>query len=206
MQILMDKGAAVFTIEDAVKILRAERGYASLFLRRSVGKGTLGVVERGMYYIKGRANEYEIASNVVRPSYVSMVSALAYYGLTTQSPIYVYVVSTKRHKPLRGIEGFDIIFKNIKEGMMFGYHKEANGSIFMADPEKAIVDILYFNDVNDLDEDVLMKPPRIDVAKLLRYAKQSNSNRVITNVEELLGRYSYNAHAENKPQKVKKEI
>ncbi|MGC8676377.1 MAG: hypothetical protein ACP5T3_02585, partial [Candidatus Micrarchaeia archaeon] len=68
-----------------------------------------------------------------------MVSALAYYGLTTQISRFIYVVSTKRHTPIKGINGYAIIFKHVKQAMMFGYHKEANGNVFIADPEKAIV-------------------------------------------------------------------
>ena len=155
----------VFTFDDAVKILHSSRSHTKLFLYRCVQKKLINRAKKGLYYLTERSNEYEIASHVVSPCYVSMVSALAYYGMTTQIPNVVYVISTKRHGAIRGVLGFDLVFKNVKERMMFGYHKEADGNIFVADPEKAIVDIFYFNDINDLDEDVFNSPSRIDVAK-----------------------------------------
>jgi predicted transcriptional regulator of viral defense system len=88
----------VFGLNDAIKVLDTNRSYAKLFLHRCMKKGAIGRVELGIYYLKAQANEYEVASNILKPSYVSMVSALAYYGLTTQIPHVIYVVSTKRQK------------------------------------------------------------------------------------------------------------
>ncbi|MGB9732761.1 MAG: type IV toxin-antitoxin system AbiEi family antitoxin domain-containing protein [Candidatus Micrarchaeia archaeon] len=196
IKFLASRNITVFTLDDATKILDSGKMYASLFLQRAVGKNVIGRVERGLYYIKSKANEYEIASNVLKPSYVSMVSALAYYGLTTQIPRFIYVVSTKRHKPIKGINGYDIIFKHVKQDMMFGYHKEANGNVYIADPEKAIVDIYYFADVNDLDEDALDRPPRVNIAKLARYAEASKNKRVLLGVAKLLKEHRYYAYAD----------
>ena len=195
VQFLASNNITVFTLGDTAKMLNSGKGYASLFLHRSIKKGLIGRVQRGLYYLRSKSNEYEIASSVIRPSYVSMVSALAYYGLTTQIPRFVYVVTTKRHQPIREVNGFGIIFRHVKTSMMFGYHKEASGNIFIADPEKAIVDIYYFGDVNDLDEDALEKPPRVDVAKLARYAEASKSIRVVIGVARLLKEHGYSKDA-----------
>lgn len=185
----------VFTFEDAVKILRHSRAYTRLFLHRCIKKGNIGRVERGLYYVVKRHNEYEIASGILYPSYVSMVSALAYYGLTTQIPRVVYVISTKRHRVVKNITGFDIVFRKIKKEMLFGYHKESNGNVFIADPEKAIVDIYYFNDISDLDETVLNKPPRINIGRLVLYAQRSKKKSVVFGVAKLLEEHGYVALA-----------
>jgi predicted transcriptional regulator of viral defense system len=186
---------SVFSINDATKILRKPREYTWLFLSRCIKQNKLGKAERGVYYLKERSNEYEIASGIVTPSYISLVSALAYYGLTTQIPNTVYVVSTKRHRAVKGAMGYDIVFKHIAKGMMFGYHKEASGNISVADPEKAIVDIYYFNDVNDLDETMLDKPSRIDVGRLAEYALRSGRKTVISRTAELLDEHGYKKEA-----------
>ncbi|MCL5099684.1 MAG: hypothetical protein M1158_00990 [Candidatus Marsarchaeota archaeon] len=185
----------VFSVKDATKILRKPKEYTWLFLNRCVKQNKVGRVQRGLYYLKERSNEYEVASSIVAPSYISLVSALAYYGFTTQIPNMVYVVSTKRHRAVRDVMGYDILFKHISKGMMFGYHKEANGNISIADPEKAIVDIYYFNDVNDLDETMLDKPSRIDVGRLAEYALMSGRKTVISRTAELLAEHGYKKEA-----------
>ena len=191
VRFLIERRMPVFTLDDAVKILHKNRTYSILFLYRCVKKGFIGRVKRGLYYVKERYNEYEIASHVVNPSYVSMVSALAYYGLTTQIPRVVYVISTKRHNRLRGVAGFDIVFKKIKKDMLFGYRKEADGNIFVASPEKALIDIYYFNDVNDLDPGALERPARIDINKLVSYAMKSKKRSVFLGITALLREHGY---------------
>ncbi len=188
---LKESAMPVFTFNDAVKMLQVKREYARLFLHRAVKDNLLGRAERGVYYLKDRSNEYEVASHILYPSYVSMISALQYYGLTTQIPNTVYVVSTKRHKTIRNVMGFDIVFKRIKRDMMFGYHKESDGNIFIADPEKAIIDIYYFRDVNDLDMSVLERPPRINMDKLALYAEKSLNRHVIVSTLAILAEYGY---------------
>ncbi|MDE1871657.1 MAG: hypothetical protein KGI06_05470 [Candidatus Micrarchaeota archaeon] len=191
MRFLKDNRMPVFRLDDAVKILKNSREYARLFLHRAIKSNIIGRAERGLYYLREGSNEYEIASHVLYPSYISMISALHYYGLTTQIPNTVYVISPKRHKIIKNVAGFDIVFRKISSHMMFGYHKESDGNIFIADKEKAIVDIFYFRDVNDLDYSVLEKPARIDVDKLALYAEMSRNRSVIKNVSELLSSYGY---------------
>ncbi len=195
MRFLNDNRITVFSLKDAVKILHVSRPYAGLFLRRCANKGLISRVENGLYYRNHGTNEYMVASRIVYPSYVSMVSALAYYGLTTQIPNIVYVVSTKGHRPIKNIMGFAIVFRAINKRMMFGYHKESYGNISIADPEKAIVDIFYFNDVNDLDEDALKSPSRIDPDKLAMYAMQTGRSSVKKRVAALLSENGYRKEA-----------
>ena len=192
---LIERHMPVFTLNDTIKILQKNRTYSILFLHRGVKKGYIGRVERGLYYVKERYNEYEIASHVMSPSYVSMVSALAYYGLTTQIPRVVYVVSAKRHNRIKDVAGFEIVFKKIKKDMMFGYKKEADGNIFIAEPEKALIDIYYFDDVNDLDPAALERPARIDVDKLVSYAAKSKKKSVLVGITALLREYGYATQA-----------
>ena len=195
MQLLTERSIHVFTISDAAKILRCPQSYAKLFLYRAAQKKLIERVIRGIYFVRAKANEYEIASYVLPHSYVSLVSALYYYGLTTQIPNKVYVVSTFRHPPIKDISGFDIIFRSTNEKMMYGYHKEADGNISIADPEKAIVDIFYFNEVNDLYELALSKPARVNIDKLIVYAKQSGKASVIARIASLLRENGYVSQA-----------
>ncbi len=188
---LKENRMSVFGLDDAVKISKMSREYTRLFLHRAAKGRLIGRAERGLYYLKESSNEYDIASHILYPSYISMISALYYYGLTTQIPNIVYVISPKRHKIIKNVMGFDIVFRKISDRMMFGYHKESDGNIFIADKEKAIVDIFYFKDVNDLDYGVLEKPARIDVDRLALYAEMSQNKSVIRNISGLLADYGY---------------
>jgi len=98
---------------------------------------------------------------------------------------------TKRHKTIKGVAGFDIVFRKIKKEMLFGYRKEDDENIFIAEPEKVLVDIYYFNDVNDMDSSALERPPRIDINRLVSYAARSKKKSVIIGIATLLKEYGY---------------
>ena len=195
LRFLEDTGMRVFNVNDAVKILHHKRDYTKLFLHRCASRGLIDRAERGLYYLKGKSNEYEIASGILHPSYISMISALYYYGLTTQIPHVIYVISSRWHPRINDVLGYDILFRTTKKDMLFGYHKEAGGNISIADPEKAIVDIYYFNDVNDLDGKALDRPSRIDVTKLVKYAGMSGRDTVRSRVASLLAEHGYKKEA-----------
>ncbi len=128
----------VFDISDAARIYRKPKHYVSKVLSQ---QKKISRIERGKYFLIG-ASEYDIASNIVYPSYVSLFAAFKYYGLTEQEPAVFSVISIKRHASVRFANGI-IEFIAIKRDRFFGYTKENNA--FIAEPEKAIVDAMYLN-------------------------------------------------------------
>ena len=161
----------VFTIADAAKIIGKPKAYTSLFLFRNK---SLKRAERGIYYTK-EATEYEIASNIVYPSYISLISALRFYNLTEQIPNVIYVVTTKRHKPIEDLNGYVVEFRNIKKERMFGYRK-VDGA-FVADPEKAVIDMVYLNLFREYADEVL-EGGKINLSTLSKYIAMSKVNTV----------------------------
>ncbi|MCL5404497.1 MAG: hypothetical protein M1125_01490, partial [Candidatus Marsarchaeota archaeon] len=89
-------GISVFSLEDASRIIGKPKHYTTVFLRRD------RIVKRaanGVYYTPDASN-YEIASSIVEPSYVSLISALRFYNITEQIPNTIYVLSSKRHSSI----------------------------------------------------------------------------------------------------------
>ena len=159
---LSSNGIHLVTIADTARIIGKSKAYASLFLFRDKA---LKLAERGLYYTRD-ATEYEIASNIIYPSYVSLISSLRFHNLTEQIPNTIYIVTTKRHAPIADINGYRVEFRNVKKGMMFGYRK-VDGA-FVADPEKAIIDMIYFNIFYEYADEMLEKN-KVDLSTLSRY-------------------------------------
>jgi predicted transcriptional regulator of viral defense system len=84
-----------------------------------------------------------IASQLIEPSYVSMHSALYLRGLIDQVPSIVEAVTTKRPAWLRDL---GIRYRKISGKLFFGYERlaRANSYVFVATPEKAVLDTVYF--------------------------------------------------------------
>ncbi len=128
----------VFTTYDAAKFMGKPIAYASLMLSKS---RDVIRIERGVYAIKG-ADMYEIASNIMFPSYVSLLAGMQYYGLIDQNIIRYSVITLERHKGIVSGRN-EIEFRKVRRQLMFGYVKK--GGAYIAEPEKLFVDCLYFN-------------------------------------------------------------
>ena len=143
-------------------------------------------IERGKYYIEG-VSSYEIASNIVYPSYVSMHAALQYYGLVDQNVLRYSVITLKRHKPIN-VGGTMINFIRTKKKSFFGYTRKSN--TYIASPEKLFVDCLYFGGVpfSVLKEAIATarEDNLIDIATIGRYAVMLGSRVLVSKLGFLL--------------------
>jgi predicted transcriptional regulator of viral defense system len=183
---LSRKGMHVITVAETARIIGKSKAYASLFLHRNK---ELMLAKRGLYYTKD-AGDYEVASRLVRPGYVSLVSSLRFYNLTEQIPHIIYVVSAKRHKRVvDGPGGYEVEFRKIREELMYGYRKVDDA--FVADPEKAVIDMLYLGEFEEYAEEVVEKG-LVDFKKLVRYAELSGVATLIKKVKAM----KYNSYNE----------
>jgi predicted transcriptional regulator of viral defense system len=169
----------VFSIYDASKLISKPDSYTSKFLSRD--KYVKRIV-RGLYYTAD-ATEYEVASKIVYPSYISLVSSLRFHNLTEQIPNTIFVVSEVQHRQINNLNGFKIKFKVVKKSMLYGYGKIDD--VFVADPEKAVIDMIYLNDFTDYAEEVVQKK-KLDISKLVDYAKRSNIKSVVKKIESMI--------------------
>lgn len=194
-------GTHVFTVYDIAKMLGKSTAYASLLLSKSK---KVHRIERGKYYIDG-ASSYEIASNIVYPSYVSMHAALQYYGLMDQNVLRYSVVTLKKHKPIN-VGGIMINFIRTKKEAFFGYTQKHN--TYIASPEKLFIDCLYFGGApfSVLKEAIVTarEDNLIDTTTIERYAVMLGSRVLVSklgflleyagiNVDKLL-RYRYRSY------------
>lgn len=176
---LRSHGITVLSVYDAAKIIAMPAAYASKFL---AGDGYLKRAERGVYYTKD-ANEYEAASRILFPSYISLVSALRFHNLTEQIPRRIYVVGIRQHKAIADLNGYIVEFSKAKKELMYGYGKV--DGVFVADPEKAVIDMLYFNRFTGYAEEAV-ESGKLDRAKLERYALQSGIASIVKKIGAML--------------------
>lgn len=121
-------------------------------LSRWVNAGNLCQLRRELYALmppfqRVKAHPFVVANRMVRGSYVSLHSALAYYRLIPEGVPVVTSVSTARpgrwNTPLGSYE-----FHHIKVDLLFGYHLEEvspGQRAFVATPEKALLDLAYLH-------------------------------------------------------------
>ena len=179
----------VFTIKDAAKIMNKSSKYASKLLSSNK---YVKRIERGKYYINNgnQIDFYEIASNIVYPSYISLFSAFEYYSITNQIIKKYSVISIKRHRNIR-LDGNIIEFNYIKKEKFFGYKRINN--TYIATPEKAFIDSIYYKnpEFSYVEEsfNIAMRSKLINVKRLMEYAERMKSPTLKNKVALLIKNY-----------------
>jgi len=114
----------------------------------------------------------EIATLIYYPAYISLESALSYWGVLSQMPQVLTMVTIKL--PFRiNTEFGRIEYRQIKKDYFWGFIKKNN--FFIAEPEKAFLDYIYLYknpDLSELDLTVLEKKKVKDYAKKMALNKE----------------------------------
>jgi predicted transcriptional regulator of viral defense system len=119
-------------------------------LSRWVRSGKLIQLTKGLYtlaepYAKVRPHPFVLANAMKRASYVSLQSALGYYGMIPEHVPTVTSVTTQRPENVETPLGL-FAFRHIKRSWFHGYEQRELGSgqkAFVATPEKALLDLIY---------------------------------------------------------------
>ena len=167
-------------------------------------KGYLAKIRNEWYclpeFLEESYSTWIIANLVHNPSYISLESALGYYGLIPEGVFMTTSVTTKR--PLRiEMAGHNYSYSNIKTELYSGYHLVEAGrykrKIRIADFEKAIVDFFYFRSnystikaISELrfNEPVLRDNLRID--RLFQYLEDFENKELEARVSKMLKIYT----------------
>ena len=121
-------------------------------LTRWKKNGLLIQLRRGIYILnendrKVFPSRFFFANQIMWPSYVSLESALGHYGLIPEAVKDVTSVTSKKTVRFKNKTG-EFIYQHIKSEAFRGYRSfkdEAGLDVFIAEPEKAVVDFFYLN-------------------------------------------------------------
>ena len=157
-----------FSVAQLLAISGPHSGHLSK-LSRMVTAGELVRVKRGLYvfgpsYQKLPPNIFALANLVYGPSYVSLESALSYYGLIPERVTTVMSVSAKSRKRFKTQLGEFFYRKIPATAFPIGVRsiRGNSGSFIIATKEKAFLDKLYLDAPLDCLEDFAHESLRIE--------------------------------------------
>lgn len=121
-------------------------------LTRWQKRGLIIQLKRGIYTLskadrRVNPSRFFLANQLLWPSYVSLESALSYYGFIPEAVADVTSVSTKKTSRFTNSLG-RFVYQRIMPDAFRGYksYKDEAGLLcLIAEPEKAMVDFLYLN-------------------------------------------------------------
>lgn len=155
-------------------------------------KGKLQRLRREKYLLSNPYRQfipssYYISNYLYRPSYVSLTTALQFYGLIPEAVAMIQAV-TPRHgnEWITSLGTFQ--YRSIKQNRFWGYREEiltdlpAQNQFLVAEPEKAILDVFYLRhgqwSQTRLQEMRFQSLETLNINKLKRYAHRFESSKV----------------------------
>lgn len=146
-----EKKCNLIDIDELSNKFKYDRKYASKLLERLEKKEYLDRIKRGKFlYIPldyGYENRYTpmnsliVGSVLTEPYYYGYQTANRFYGYTTQFSPITYICTTKSIRPFKW-KSINYKFVNLVEEKFFGFiqKKSDNCKIYVAEPEKAVLD------------------------------------------------------------------
>jgi len=161
-----------FNIDTFANIIDNDKTYAKVHLNRLKKRGIVKQIQRNVYTVQ--EDPLIIASRIIWPSYISFWAAFRYHNLTEQIPNKISVITT-RSKSRENIVTMNttIIFEKIRPSWFFGFSKiKIQGfEVFMAEPEKAIIDAVLLKKISTTEIYSLLKDNirNISTNKMVEY-------------------------------------
>jgi predicted transcriptional regulator of viral defense system len=162
-------------------------------------KGYLIALRNGCYtftdFVGKSGYSYFFANQMYRPSYVSLHTALAFYGIIPETVIQITSVSSLKTAFFSNPFG-EFSYKKVKSELMFGYdlkQVDKRRNLYLAMPEKAILDLLYlypfYNNEQEMYElrfDESFMQDDLNIARLNEFTGKFKSKALRKRVDILL--------------------
>ncbi len=142
--------------------------------------------------------QYFISNKIYSPSYISLHSALSFYGVIPEAIVTSTAVSTLKKASFENRFG-SFSYQKIAPELMFGYEQKSylnKNRLLIAYPEKAILDLLYLYPIYNTTEE--MKALRFDedfmheelnILRLKEFCEKFQSKIMENRVDLLLKTY-----------------
>jgi predicted transcriptional regulator of viral defense system len=184
---LREDGIYVFGSFDLQKYFKVSQNTADLFINRNIKQGNILKLRKGLYMFVGEyASEMLIANRVYEPSYVSFEYALMFYNIIPET-VYTITSATSRLTREFVINNISYSYHRIKREGFTGYiKKDFHGQeAFIAEPEKALADYLYFVTIGQKVLNERLELGKINKKKLIKYARLFKRRNLIRLINQL---------------------
>ncbi len=188
----------VFNLVKVARKLKTSKEYLRLFVHRLKQREIIISLEKNKYTLC--KNPWVVASNLVWPSYISGWAALRHYNLTEQLPNTIEVVTSKKRKKREfAFQEMNIKIITTSPKLIFGFIKilREEKELFMAEPEKALLDaalfkIISFSEIRDI---LVSNFSRLQKEKLVSYLIRIGNKSLIKRWGYVLDQTGKDYHA-----------
>jgi len=148
----------IWTVQSIARTLGIQEASARVMASRYTKSGILMRLKNNLYLMKSQSRQLSqddvfYLSNIIQtPSYISFMTALSYYGATTQITRNVLEAVSPVRTQVYESEEWVFNYSKIDKDLYFGFIRV--GKFFIATKEKALLDCLYFSTMGRYSLDV----------------------------------------------------
>jgi len=153
-------------------------------------RGLIIKLRKGLYILNEKDRKIHpsrifLANSLYSPSYVSTEYALGYYDLIPEKVEDVTSITTKKTAKFTNSFG-TFLYQHLKTSLFFGFTEiedENEIPVFVAEPEKAVLDFIYLNlqDLKDKGKDIFSLSYRFQNLDILKRKKLTDYARKYEN-------------------------
>ncbi|MFH1638141.1 MAG: hypothetical protein ABIB71_06970 [Candidatus Woesearchaeota archaeon] len=179
----------IFRFADAAQIIQ-NRQYAKKFLSRMVKENKVFKVKKDYYTLYD--DPFLISTFLIKPSYISSVSALGYHRLITQISREVFCFTTKASSSMDFFETVNFIHTR----HFFGFEMKPYGgfAIPIATPEKAVIDSISAVPLSVVEEAF----ESLDKKAMVNCLKKINKPCIAKRIGCLMEKHGHDVYSELK--------
>lgn len=166
LELMLLQSRLYFTSQDVANLLGIKPSSAIVLCARYVKNGLFIRLKKDFYVMKERwqrnstSEFFQIANILQVPSYISLMTALSFYELTTQIQRKFFESICIKRTAKYEIDGSLFNFYKLKRELYFDFIKQ--GDFFIATKEKALLDAIYLYSFGKYSFDV----SSVDMAKI----------------------------------------
>jgi len=180
-----------FGYEEIARVFGISSSSAKVTASRYVRQGLLLRVKRNVYVrremwnVAGIEDKFLLANLGQVPSYISLMTALEYYEITTQVlRDFFESIAVKRTKEIH-LNGCFFRYTKVAGDLYYGFKKEKG--FFIATPEKALLDAFYLMSYGRYSLDI----SALDASKFVRSEVKRLSIGFPLKTRKMLKKYGY---------------
>jgi len=177
----------IFSFSELQKVTTETRESLKSQLQVMIKRGDVKSLKRGVYYLSvSKLNSYAVSNKLVKPSYLSLETALAMYQIIPDTiSTYTAITSLKTQEYQNELGYF--VYRHLPQDKFIGVTEQ--GGVLWASPEKALVDYLYLNSsrfkptISSLQEARFQNLETLDFTVLRDFAKIFKQKKLIQIIE-----------------------
>lgn len=181
----------VFTPNEFKDVFDVPLNTAQAFIKRNLKSGLFIKLRNNYYQIQdSNPSQYLIANKLYQPSYISLETALAHYGIIPETIYGITSVTTKATQEFETPRA-TMSYQRIKGSSFMGYKSIILEGVvvLIASPEKALADYLYFVDLGKASLNDRLDLRRVSRARLIMFAKLFNRPSLLKLIDKIYVEY-----------------